>query len=378
MQLPHRSHSPGTFEQSNKSPKRGNVFAGIGYSVWLSDEHVGGARKILSRLLLLFAFLVVSCQALPQTASNQSQSALAEQYHQKARELYRKKDYVGSVPWYRKSADLGNAAAQAGLAFEYANGQGVEKDYKQAYYWWKKAADQGNAEAQFNLGQLYLYGAGVDRDEKQLYFWTKKAADQGYTNGEVQLGLLYFHGWGVDQSFDKAFVLFKKAADQHNHSAENMLAQMYAGELATPTREDPSRTNEWVSYWVNKAAERGDTSAFCDVGLTYAHHIPLPDKNRAIYWLEKGADRGDKYCAKGLQYWVAQSHNGRGLSHSAPQPPRRPPKVRKAVLSMARDRTGCALSPFLTTLIFLYRPTNGKKKRQIAAERMEKEAPWED
>jgi hypothetical protein len=51
---------------------------------------------------------------------------------------------------------------------------------------------------------------------------------------------------------------------------------------------------------------RTDTSAFCDVGLTYAHHIPLPDKNRAIYWLQKGADRGDKYCAQGLQYWVSE------------------------------------------------------------------------
>jgi TPR repeat protein len=120
----------------------------------------------------------------------------------------------------------------------------------------------------------------------------------------------------VDQSFDKAFVLFKKAAEQNNHSAENMLAQMYAGELAAPTREDPSRSNEWVSYWVNRATARGDTSAFCDVGLTYAHHIPLPDKNRAIYWLQKGVDRGDKYCAQGLQYWTAQW--SRSEAQSAP------------------------------------------------------------
>ena len=239
MKFPHTPHSLRTFEHCSGPPKRENVFACVGYSVRLPNEYVACARKILSRLLLLFSFLVVSCQALPQNTPNSSQSALAEQYHQKARELYRKKDYVGSVPWYEKSADLGNAAAQAGLGFMYANGQGVKTDYKQAYAWWRKAADQGHAEAQFNLGQLYLYGVGVDRDEKKLYFWTEKAADQGYINGEVQLGLLYFHGWGVEQSFDKAFVLFKKAADQNNHGAAAMLARMYAGELATPTREDP-------------------------------------------------------------------------------------------------------------------------------------------
>ena len=41
-----------------------------------------------------------------------------------------------------------NAGAQYNLGIAYYEGEGVEQDYKQAVEWWKKSAEQGNAVAQ--------------------------------------------------------------------------------------------------------------------------------------------------------------------------------------------------------------------------------------
>jgi len=55
----------------------------------------------------------------------------------------------------KKQAAAGNARAQAAVASDYANGQGVRQDYVQAVFWWRKAAEQGLAEAQAELGFYY-------------------------------------------------------------------------------------------------------------------------------------------------------------------------------------------------------------------------------
>jgi len=44
-------------------------------------------------------------------------------------------DYAEAVKWYRKSAEQGNAPAQACLGESYSSGQGVPKDYVEAYKW---------------------------------------------------------------------------------------------------------------------------------------------------------------------------------------------------------------------------------------------------
>lgn len=57
-----------------------------------------------------------------------------------------------------KAAEQGNAVAQFGLGFIYANGKGVPQNYTQAVYWYQKAAEQGLASAQVNLGLCMTMG----------------------------------------------------------------------------------------------------------------------------------------------------------------------------------------------------------------------------
>ena len=58
-------------------------------------------------------------------------------------------------------------------------GEGVSKDYVKAVEWYQKSAEQGNAYAQANLGNCYYYGEGVSKDITKAVEWFRKAAEQG-------------------------------------------------------------------------------------------------------------------------------------------------------------------------------------------------------
>jgi uncharacterized protein len=53
-------------------------------------------------------------------------------------------DFVESVKWYRRSAELRNASAQNNLGFMYAQGQGVLKDYVIAHMWFNLSFSNGS------------------------------------------------------------------------------------------------------------------------------------------------------------------------------------------------------------------------------------------
>ena len=58
------------------------------------------------------------------------------------------------MKWLTKSAEQGDAAAQALLGLCYQNGTGVAEDEKEAVKWYTKSAEQGYAEAKEALEKL--------------------------------------------------------------------------------------------------------------------------------------------------------------------------------------------------------------------------------
>jgi uncharacterized protein YqcC (DUF446 family) len=78
-----------------------------------------------------------------------------------------------------KAAEQGNADAQYGLGWMYANGRGVAKDEKTAVLWYAKAAEQGHVRAQFNLAVMYADGRGVTQDIVSAPMWFHLAARVG-------------------------------------------------------------------------------------------------------------------------------------------------------------------------------------------------------
>ena len=77
------------------------------------------------------------------------------------------------------AAEHGNAQAQNGLGFMYAQGKGVPQDDAEAVRWYRMAAEQGFTEAQTGLGVMYAQGKGVPQDYVEAYKWFDLPATKG-------------------------------------------------------------------------------------------------------------------------------------------------------------------------------------------------------
>ena len=86
---------------------------------------------------------------------------------------YARGDYATAYQEWSVLAGLGDAKAQFGLGFMYAQGQGVTRDYREALRWYRLSAAQGNAQAQVNLGSMYDYGQGVTQDYQEAVRWLR-------------------------------------------------------------------------------------------------------------------------------------------------------------------------------------------------------------
>src|SRR5258708_16919412 len=81
-------------------------------------------------------------------------------------------------PPLRERAAAGDAEAQFSLGKNYEAGRsGLRKNYAEAASWYRKSAEQGNAYAQASLGILYHSGKGLPHDDVQSEMWLIIAAD---------------------------------------------------------------------------------------------------------------------------------------------------------------------------------------------------------
>ncbi len=88
----------------------------------------------------------------------------------------------------QKSAEQGDAKAQARLGAMYLLGNGVEKNEELAANWMLKAAKQGNIDAEVIIAAMFDRGLGVKNDVKMATQWYEKAAAQGNTTSMAILG----------------------------------------------------------------------------------------------------------------------------------------------------------------------------------------------
>lgn len=252
-----------------------------------------------------------------------------------------------ALGFFKKSASLGNARAQAALGWLYCEGQGIKRDhYVPVQKWFKKAADQGDGSGECGMGLIYLSGLGVKSDYGMAVDWLQKSADHGDARGEYTLATCYQFGYGlakdpdktlywlrlsVDQNYpgaqklldvlnsnsqkskaaaaassgdggasllqqgndalkagqnDQAFEDYQQSAEQGNAEGEGQLAIQY---FNRGTDADYAKAYEWGS----KSAAQGNLTGEYILGECYAggHGVPLDDA-KAVIWLQKSADQG--------------------------------------------------------------------------------------
>ena len=86
-------------------------------------------------------------------------------------------------PPLKERAAAGDPEAQFSLGKNYEAGRsGLKQSYAEAANWYRKSADQGNAYAQASLGILYHSGKGLPHDDVRAEMWFIVSAERVQQN----------------------------------------------------------------------------------------------------------------------------------------------------------------------------------------------------
>jgi tetratricopeptide (TPR) repeat protein len=86
---------------------------------------------------------------------------------------YDERDYDRAIEYFRKAAELGDAASHNSLGTMYLYGQGVEKDLERGFSHLEKAAIGGHPYARYNLGCIDSHNGNIERAVKHFIISAK-------------------------------------------------------------------------------------------------------------------------------------------------------------------------------------------------------------
>lgn len=220
--------------------------------------------------------------------------------------------------WCKKAAEQGAPKAQFQYAYSFLSGDDPQgrKDGNarpsEAAKWYQKAADQQVPEAQYYLGLAHKDGKGLPQDDTLAIKWLLDAESSGCRLADNDLGVLrylgdcFFYGRGIEVDAAKAVGRYLKAAENGDAKSQLALGKCYYD--GTGLEKNDSKSFGWYQ----KAAEQGDCDAIMALGAFYASGIAV-DKNEkeALKWFQKAADADFPAGA----YWVAVCYaNGAGVT----------------------------------------------------------------
>lgn len=148
-------------------------------------------------------------------------------------ELYAKgvpelpQDYQLAAHYFEIASSLGSAHAAQRLAYQYAEGLGVEKNLEQSFQLNLNAAQNGSIDAAFNLGIAYAYGRGTSVNNAEAYKWYQPAAKSGNPLAQHNLAALLAEGKGCEKDLIEAHYWYLKAAEQGSALSMANIGKMY-------------------------------------------------------------------------------------------------------------------------------------------------------
>lgn len=151
----------------------------------------------VNKLLVVLAFSMLFSNGV----------AVAAADFDKGMDAYDSGDYKTALAEWTPLAERGDADAQYGIGYMYAEGEGVLENDRTAAKWLTLAAEQGDADAQIGLAVMFHKGEGVLENNKTAYKWAKLAAAQGNAGGNGMLGMLALE----DKDNTRAYMWFSLA-----------------------------------------------------------------------------------------------------------------------------------------------------------------------
>ncbi len=236
---------------------------------------------------------IAGIKANAEMGDAEAQARLAFMY---AKGIELKKDELIAAKWYQMAAEQGHTNSQYNLGVIFAKGRGVKQNFEKAYKWYTRAAEAGDINAQVALSSMYTKGVGVEKDDRAAFTWCLRAARRGHLNSMYNLGEMYLNGSGITLNEEEAFTWLKKAADRDHIKAQMALGFMYGKGLGT------ARDDVEAYHWYRKAAEAGDPNAQYNLGLIYSKGRGIrPNIIEARKWYKKSADQGNDNAEQAMQ-----------------------------------------------------------------------------
>lgn len=164
--------------------------------------------------------------------------------------------------WLTKSAEQGNAKAQAKLGEMYIDGVIVNKDFAKAQELLQLAAAQNEQSAYVGLGDLAKKQTNLTAAKD----WYTRAADAGNIDGQLALAKFYSDAANPEHNAESAFMWMLKAAQNDSVPAQKAVAEMYQKGLGVTA--DANLAKQW-----QQTAEKTERKGAADARMAVARWL---------------------------------------------------------------------------------------------------------
>jgi hypothetical protein len=181
-----------------------------------------------------------------------------------------------------EAAGAGLATAQFMLGAMAEAGIGAVPNLETAATHYRSAAENGHTVAKTRLGLALLIGRGTPRNLVEAETWLRRAAQDNDVIASAVLGDFHASPERHPANTEESLHWYRHAAELGHPGSAHILARaIWAGAEGKP---DPQE----IAAWLETAIERGDTTAWPDLGGLIASLSLQPDQLPALHgWLQR-------------------------------------------------------------------------------------------
>lgn len=209
------------------------------------------------------------------------------------------KDLVAAKYWLTRAANEGgNRRAMMNLGSIYSMDFPETNAMVEAFHWYKKSAELGDAAACYQLAPFYYYGwGGVETNVASFSYWRFQAATLGFTQAQYEMGVAYRVGDGVPKDPDNSLIWYRKAAAKNHPKAFYDLALRY---LENKTNRESLLL---ANHYMFLAAQAGHREAQFQYALScFRGDVGPVNYENGNLWLAKSAEAGWASAEYALSY----------------------------------------------------------------------------
>lgn len=147
----------------------------------------------------------------------------------KAERAFDESDIVSAMSYYRKAAETGYIPAQNRLAYLLDKSE----ENEEAVQWYQKSAAVGDAEGEYGLARMYVEGEGIAQNKQEALRLFRSSANKSYPPAIHVMATAYEKGeLGLRVDYELAREWLEKGAQLNDHWSTRRLATAYSnGEL---------------------------------------------------------------------------------------------------------------------------------------------------